>query len=104
MNIADVTVMDCSSMGVHPPYLEVSAEFAKLMYIWNTMFTIYFKSKCFIAITFRNTDTDVHTTHIHNTHTQHTHRYLQTQRKIHTCFLEGLGTYHSGLANTTSGS
>lgn len=34
MNIADVTVMDCSSMGVHPPYLEVSAEFAKLMYIW----------------------------------------------------------------------
>lgn len=102
MNIADVTVMDCSSMGVQPPYLEVSAEFAKLMYIWNTMFTIYFNSKCFIAITFRNTDTDVHT---HTTHThRHTHRYLQTQRKIHTCFLEGLSTYHSGLANTTSAS
>lgn len=72
MNIADVTVMDCSSMGVQPPYLEVSAEFAKLMYIWNTMFTIYFK--CFIAITFRNTDTDVH----------NTHRYLKTERNTHT--------------------
>lgn len=52
MNIADVTVMDCSSMGVRPPYLEVTAEFAKL----TCVFTIYFNSKCLVAITFRNTD------------------------------------------------
>lgn len=78
MNIADVTVMDCSSMGVHPPYLEVSAEFAKLMYIWSTMFTIYFNSKCLIAITFMNTDTDVHTQH---THTQ---VLANTERNTHT--------------------
>jgi len=40
MNIADVTVMDCSSMGVCPPYLEATAEFAKLTYVRDNMFTI----------------------------------------------------------------
>jgi hypothetical protein len=33
MNIADVTVMDCSSLGAHPPYLEVTAGFAKRTYV-----------------------------------------------------------------------
>lgn len=76
MNIADVTVMDCSSLGVHPPYLEVSAEFAKLTYMWNTVFTIDFNSKHLIAIVFRNTDT--HT----QTYTyEHTQGEMETDRK-----------------------
>lgn len=54
-------------MGVRPPYLEVTAELAKLTYVWNNMFTIYFNSKCLVAVTFRNTDI-------------HTHREREKQR------------------------
>lgn len=79
------------------------------------MFTIYFNPKCLVAITFRNTDirrekarqreterrqTQAERHRQTQTHTcTYMHTHIPTHRETHTCFLEGLGTYHSELAN-----